>query len=457
MTENIFRQIPSVDEVLRFNGLKPLVALYSRAFVADVVRDVLDGLREKLAVSSQQSAVNHREIETKIKQRLEQELKPSLKKIINASGTILHTNLGRAILCDDAAEAVRNVALNTVNLEFDTGDGERGDRDSHLEGLICYLTGAEAATFVNNNAAAVLLALNTFAEGKDVIISRGELVEIGGSFRIPEIIKKSGCSLVEVGTTNRTHPSDYANAINQNTALILKAHTSNYRIIGFTSMVDLKELVEIGKKHGLPLVEDLGSGSIIDLSLFGLPKDPIVKESIDAGADVVTFSGDKLLGGPQAGIIVGKKDFIKRIKNNPLKRALRLDKLTIAALEATLKLYLNLDTLPQKLPALRFLTRPLKDIEETAKKVSQLLKRQLGEGFEINIEDSFSQIGSGSLPEETIPTKVISIVHRDIPPDKISEMFLKNNPPVLGRISKKMFLLDMRTIEDDGDFLQRTL
>lgn len=359
MPKNIFRQIPPVDEVLKAEGLQDIIRKYSRQFVVDVVREVLDGLRKEIRGSKGQRVKGSKgqHIETKIKQRLEQKLKPSLKKVINASGTILHTNLGRAILCDDAIDAVKTAASNPVNLEFDITEGERGDRDSHLESLICYLTGAEAATFVNNNAAAVLLALNTFAEGKDVIVSRGELVEIGGSFRIPDVIKKSGCSLVEVGTTNRTHPSDYANAIKENTALILKAHTSNYRIIGFTSNVDLKELVEIGRKHGIPVIEDLGSGSLIDISQFGLPKEPVVKESIDAGADIVTFSGDKLLGGPQAGIIAGKKDFIRRIKNNPLKRALRLDKLTIAALEATLKLYLNIETLPQKLPTLRFLTR----------------------------------------------------------------------------------------------------
>lgn len=479
MPKNIFRQIPSVDEILKSDGLQDIIQKYSRQFVADVVREVLDGLRMEIkgskgqrikgpAPASSKQGSESQHIETKIKQRIEQKLKPSLKKIINASGTILHTNLGRAIFCDDAIDAVKTAASNPVNLEFDIEDnppypplvkgGEggilhrrRGDRDSHLEGLVCYLTGAEAATFVNNNAAAVLLALNTFAEGRDVIISRGELVEIGGSFRIPEIIKKSGCNLVEVGTTNRTHPSDYTNAINQNTALIFKAHTSNYRIIGFTSMVDLKELVEIGKKHGLPVIEDLGSGSLVDLSQFGLPKEPVVKERIEAGADVVTFSGDKLLGGPQAGIIVGKKDFIKRIKNNPLKRALRLDKLTIASLEATLKLYLNLDTLPQKLPILRFLTRPISQIEKTAKEAAKLLKERLGRGFSINIEDNFSQIGSGSLPEETIPTKVISITHKDIPSQKIFDMFLKNDPPILGRVHKEKFLLDMRMIEDAGD------
>lgn len=453
MSKNILRQIPSVDEVLKSDGLQDIIQKHSRQFVVDVVREVLDGLRKEISESKGQRVkeLKSQQIETKIKQRLEQKLKPSLKKVINASGTILHTNLGRAMLCDDAADAVKIAASNPVNLEFDIEKEARGDRDSHLEGLVCYLTGAEAATFVNNNAAAVLLALNTFAEGRDVIISRGELVEIGGSFRIPEIIKKSGCNLLEVGTTNRTHQQDYINTINPNTALLFKAHTSNYRIIGFTSTVDLKELVEIGKKHGLPVIEDLGSGSLVDLSQFGLPKEPVVNERIEAGADVVTFSGDKLLGGPQAGIIVGKRDFIKQIKNNPLKRALRLDKLTIAALEATIKLYLNINTLPQKLPTLRFLARSISEIEKTAKQAAKFLKEKLGKDFNISVEDSFSQIGSGSLPEETIPTKVISITHPNISPQRIFDMFLKNKPPILGRIHKDKFLLDMRMIEKAGD------
>ncbi|MBI5682101.1 MAG: L-seryl-tRNA(Sec) selenium transferase [Deltaproteobacteria bacterium] len=446
----LMRQLPSIDKVLQSEGLKDAIKVYSRQFVADVVREVLEGLRKEIKVRSQESGVRSQKIETLVRQRIEQKLKPSLKKVINLSGTILHTNLGRAILCDEAVEAIRTAAANPVNLEFDVELGERGDRDSHIESLICYLTGAEAATVVNNNVAAVFLTLNTLAEGRDVVISRGELVEIGGSFRIPDVIKKSGCNLVEVGTTNRTHHEDYTNAINPNTAFLLKAHTSNYRIIGFASSVPLKELVSIGRKHSLPVIEDLGSGSLVDISMFGLPKEPVVRESIEAGADVVTFSGDKLLGGPQAGIIVGKRDFIKRLRNNPLKRALRLDKLTIAGLETTLKLYLNIETLPQKLPILRFLTRPVSDIEKTAKDAANLLKNHMN-GFEINIEDSCSQIGSGSLPEETIPTKVISITHKNISPEKIFDMFLKSTHPILGRVYKGKFLLDMRMIEDTGD------
>lgn len=445
----IFRQIPSVEELLKSPSLQSLIQRHSRQFVADIVQEVLAQLREEIRVRGQGSGVRGEQIEAKIKHKIEQILKPSLKKVINASGTILHTNLGRAILCDEAVEAVKTAASNPVNLEFSLEEGKRGDRDCHLEELVCRLTGAEAATFVNNNAAAVLLALNTLAEGRDVIISRGELVEIGGSFRIPDVIKKSGCNLIEVGTTNRTHPKDYTSAVNKNSALFLKAHTSNYRIIGFASSVPLMELVKLGKEYRLPVVEDLGSGSLIDLSEFGIPKEPVVRESVEAGASLVTFSGDKLLGGHQAGVIVGKKEFVKKVKENPLKRALRLDKLAIASLEATLKLYLNIDSLPQKLPTLRFLTRSIRDIEKTARGAAKLLKEKLSKGFKIGIEDGFSQIGSGSLPEETIPTKVVSVAHPEISSKKIFEMFLKSEPPMLGRIYKDRFLLDMRLIIED--------
>jgi len=276
-------------------------------------------------------------------------------------------------------------------------------------------------------------------------------VVIGGSFRIPEVIQKSGCRLIEVGTTNRTHPADYAAAVNLDTAVLLKAHTSNYKVIGFTSSVSLRDLAIIGKQHNIPVVEDLGSGSIMDLSLFGLPGEPVVKDSVEAGADVVTFSGDKLLGGPQSGIIVGRHEFIRRINKNPLKRALRVDKLTIAALEATLRLYLNSDTLKRRLPVLKFLLRPLSDIEIVAKEASGLIRERFGKDYSVEVEDSESQIGSGSLPEEVIPTKVISIVHKKLPPEEIFGMFLKTNPPVLGRVHKGRFLLDMRMVEKAGD------
>ena len=446
MSKQNLRELPSVDEVLRSDNLQKCVALYSKNLVTEIVRDILKKMRTEI-IENHIIDISVENIGLLVKNYLKNMLKPSLKKIVNASGVVLHTNLGRAILCDEAIEALKIAAGYPVNLELDLENGERGDRDSHLEDVLCRLTGAEAATIVNNNAAAVFITLNTLAETKEVIISRGELVEIGGSFRIPAVIQKSGCKLIEVGTTNRTHPSDYISAITPDTALLLKAHTSNYRVIGFTSSVDLKELVKIGRRYSVPVIEDLGSGSLVDLSQFGLPGEPQVRASIAAGTDVVTFSGDKLLGGPQAGIIVGKREYLQRINKNPLKRALRVDKLTIAALEATLRLYLQPDALSKSLPTLRFLTRPVSEIALIADEASRLLKQRLGKDYFIEIEDGESKIGSGSLPEEVIATKVISILHKKIPPEKIFEMFLKNNPPILGRVHKEKFLLDMRMIE----------
>ena len=446
MSKQNLRELPSVYEVLRSDNLQKCVASYSKKLVTEIVRDVLTKVRAEI-IERHVVDTSVENIGALVKNYLKNMLKPSLKKIVNASGVALHTNLGRAILCDEAIEALTIAASYPVNLELGLENGERGDRDSHLEDVLCRLTGAEAATIVNNNAAAVFLTLNTLAETKEVIISRGELVEIGGSFRIPAVIQKSGCKLIEVGTTNRTHPSDYISAITPDTALFLKAHTSNYRVIGFTSSVDLKELVKIGRRYSVPVIEDLGSGSLVDLSQFGLPGEPQVRESIAAGADVVTFSGDKLLGGPQAGIIVGKREYLQRINKNPLKRALRVDKLTIAALEATLKLYLQPEVLSKNLPTLKFLIRPVSEIVLVADEASRLLRQRLGKGYSVEIEDGESKIGSGSLPEEVIATKVISIVHKEIPPEKIFEMFLKNNPPILGRVRKEKFLLDMRMIE----------
>ncbi|MBI5328193.1 MAG: L-seryl-tRNA(Sec) selenium transferase [Deltaproteobacteria bacterium] len=450
MQKNSLRELPSVDEVLRSDRLQKCADLYSIGLVTEIVRDILKKMRGKI-IDGHTIDISPEKIEALANNYLEDMLKPSLKKVVNASGVVLHTNLGRAILCNEAIEAIKIAACHPVNLELNLEEGERGNRDGHLEDILCRLTGAEAATIVNNNAAALFLILNTLAEAKEVIISRGELVEIGGSFRIPEVIQKSGCKLIEVGTTNMTHLSDYISAVNPDTALLLKAHTSNYRIIGFTSNVDLKEVVKIGMQHSIPVVEDLGSGSLIDLSQFGLPSEPQVKKSIEAGADVVTFSGDKLLGGPQAGIIVGKENYIRRINKNPLKRALRVDKLTIAAMEATLKLYLKPDTLPAKLPTLRFLTRPVPEITLIAEEASRLLKQRLGKDYFVEVENGESKIGSGSLPEEIITTKVVSITHKQIPLKKIFDMFLKNNPPILGRVHKGKFLLDMRMIEKAED------
>ncbi len=435
---------------MRCDELKRAVSLYSAPFVAEAARIVLSGVRSEIK-NGRRDHVDRVEIATAVALSVGEATKANFRRVINATGTVLHTNLGRAVLSDDAALNVLLAAKGAVNLEYDLKGARRGERDSHVEGLISELTGAEAACVVNNNAAAVLLALNTLAEGSEVVVSRGEQIEIGGSFRLPEIIEKSGCTLKEVGTTNRTHVSDYTSAVGSETALFLKVHTSNYRVVGFASGVSIPELSKVATEKGLPLVEDLGSGSLVDLGIFGLGerlREPVVRESIEAGADIVTFSGDKLLGGPQAGIIAGKKEFVDRIRRNPLKRALRVDKLTIAALESTLMLYRNLDSLPEKLPALRYLTRNLDDIDETARRSALLLRDLLGSDYRIDVVDGTSQAGSGSLPADELPTKLISISNDYIRAEAIFAIFLESDPPVLGRICNETFLLDMRAIED---------
>jgi len=345
------------------------------------------------------------------------------------------------------------VADHPINLEYDLVAGKRGKREETLEELLVHLTGAEAATAVNNNAAAILLGLNTLAEGKEVIVSRGELIEIGGSFRIPEIMAKSGAILKEVGSTNRTHPADYENAINEKTALLLKVHTSNYKVVGFTAEVTLEELVTIGKKHHLPVMEDLGSGALIDLSKYGLPKEPIVADRIQAGADVVTFSGDKILGGPQAGLMVGKKALIGRMSKNHLQRALRCGKLTLAALEATLRRYRQSADIVQEIPTLRAFTRPLDEIRALGDELLPRLQAALGQEFHIQLHPSTAQIGSGALPIEELPTVVVSVEHPKLSANVIAQKFRAANPPIIGRINDDRFLLDLRTIFDANDLI----
>lgn len=430
--------------------MRDAVLRHSQALVTEAARGVLETVRDEIR-SGMRRAVNVEEVSLDVLEKLNGLSNPRMRRVINATGTVLHTNIGRAVLSAEAVEAVTLVAKGCVNLEINLETGARGERDNLVEGILTRLTGAEAACVVNNNAAAVLLALNTLAEGKEVIVSRGELIEIGGSFRLPEIIKKSGCVMKEVGTTNRTHPQDYVSVVAANTGALFKAHTSNYKIVGFTAGVGLKELADIGRKHGLPVVEDLGSGLLVDLSRYGLPREPVVRDSIDAGADIVTFSGDKLLGGPQAGIIAGKKTLVDMIRKNPLKRALRADKLTLAALEATLRLYLNSETLAQTLPTLRTLVRPLGEIEDAAMAVAELLRSALGPAFIVAVVDETSVVGGGSMPGVELPTKAVSITHPEMGADAIARIFLVNNPPILGRINMDRFLLDMRTVERPED------
>ena len=362
------KDIPSVEKILLHPLFEPIIKNSSRERVALTIRTFLDHCRTSI---NEEKTINLsiEAIAREIKKNIKKEDTPSLKRIINASGTIIHTNLGRSILPDKAIKAINLAASGSVNLEYDIESGKRGERDSHIENLICRLTGAEAATVVNNNAAAVLIALNSLAKKKEVIISRGELVEIGGSFRIPDIMKSSNCKMIEVGTTNRTRLSDYENAISNKTGALLKVHTSNYKIEGFTETTSLKDLAILSKKLSIPLIEDLGSGAMIDLSSYGIPGEPLIEERLLKGADIVTFSGDKLLGGPQCGMIAGKKELIKKVNKNPLKRALRVDKLTIAALEALLLLYLNKDTLSENIPSIRYMTRSSDEVRSIAEKL----------------------------------------------------------------------------------------
>ena len=458
MTEpmtNLLREIPSVDRLLKHVRCEALLARYNRDYITQKCREVLDRLRAEIRRDGSLSTgdIEDEAVIKRLEATIRTESVPGHVRVVNATGTILHTNLGRALLPQAAIDAMTAVAGSPVNLEYDLTTGKRGRREEMIQRLLVELTGAEAATVVNNNAAAVLLGLNTFAQGKEVIVSRGELIEIGGAFRIPEVMAKSGAILKEVGSTNRTHPADYENAINEKTALLLKVHTSNYKVVGFTSEVTLDQLVAIGKKHNVPVMEDLGSGALIDLSRYGLPKEPIVSERIRAGADVVTFSGDKILGGPQAGLMVGSREWIGRINKNHLQRALRCGKLTLAALEATLRLYCQSPNITQAIPTLRAFTRPLDEIREFGEAVLLKLQTTLGDGSHLMLEDSTSQIGSGALPTEELPTVVIAIEHPNLSATAIAKKFRAANPPIIGRINDDRFLLDLRTIFDSEDVI----
>ena len=455
MTEpvtNLLREIPSVDRLLKHVRCEALLRRYNRDYVTQKCRDVLERLRIEIR-QDKSGTLEDDAVITRVEAIIRAESVPGHVRVVNATGTILHTNLGRALLPQVAIDAMTAVAGYPINLEYDLAAGKRGRREEMIQRLLTELTGAEAATVVNNNAAAVLLGLNTFAQDKEVIVSRGELIEIGGAFRIPEVMAKSGATLKEVGSTNRTHPTDYENAIHDKTALLLKVHTSNYKVVGFTSEVTLDQLVAIGKKHHIPVMEDLGSGALIDLSRYGLPKEPIVSERIRAGADVVTFSGDKILGGPQAGIMVGSREWIDRINRNHLQRALRCGKLTLAALEATLRLYRQSPDITQVIPTLRAFTRPLDEIREFGEAVLPKLQNRLGDGFRLILEDSTSQIGSGALPTEELPTIVIAIEHAKQKATAIAQNFRAAHPPVIGRIKDDRFLLDLRTIFDPQELI----
>ncbi len=445
------RVLPSVDECLRAAERDDALRAIGLAWRGETIRRALGELRARIAAGDRISAHTRDELVATVIESARATLAADdaePRVVVNGSGVMLHTNLGRAPLAERAIEALARTARAPVNLEYDLESGGRGDRDALVEGDLRALTGAEAATVVNNNAAAVLIALGTIANGREAIVSRGELIEIGGSFRLPDVMALSGARLREVGTTNRTHPDDYIRAIGPETAALLKVHPSNYRIVGFTAAVELGELAAIARAHRVVLIEDLGAGALIDLSAHGLPREPIVAERIAAGADLVTFSGDKLLGGPQAGIIVGRRELIERIRRNPLKRALRCDKLTLAALAATLRLYRREDDPAAWLPALRMLRRPAGELERIARAAREILAERLGAGFTLAVIKSAAEIGSGAQPTEQIESRAVSITHREHPPEAIAAMFRRARPPVIGRIRNGAFLIDLCAIAD---------
>ena len=444
----LLRTLPSVDALVSSKAAEPLLVRHGHSQVVSAARAEISDIRLKITKGANTKIPDNESAWIKtISARLDLLAKPKVTRIINCTGVVIHTNLGRALLAQEAADAAHEAALSNINLEYRIDDGVRGDRDELTEELLQNLTGAEAACVVNNNAAAVFLVINTFSAGRECIISRGEQIEIGGSFRLPEVMVKSGCIVKEVGATNKTHLADYENAIGENTGLILKAHTSNYRVIGFTSAPELSDLATTASSKGVPLAVDLGSGTLIDLTRFGLPHEPTIQETYNAGAGIVTFSGDKLLGGPQAGIIVGQKKLIEAIDKNPIKRALRCDKVTLAALEQTLKLYLNPDEAIEKIPTLRYLARPINEIRKTAEEVAVLLSNYFDSIAEVSVINDVSQAGSGSLPEVDIPSHSVSIHHSQKSPNELARWFRGLAPPIVGRVESDIFRLDMRCID----------
>lgn len=454
MNKDILRKIPSIEELLNTPELQKLTDQHDRAVVVSVARSIVDNLRTEISTiddtSKAEEMVSLPSIAAEITASVAKKFAPSIRHAINGAGIVLHTGLGRAMLSQAAVDQITDVARGYCTLATDVETGQRGSRDTHVASLLCELTGAEAATIANNNAAATMLILNTLANGKEVIISRGQLVEIGGAFRMPEVMAMSGALMREVGTTNKTHLKDYAAAINENTGAIIKVHQSNYRIVGFTEEPSIAELAALAKEHNIPLIDDLGSGALMDLAAYGVASEPMVQESVSAGADAICFSGDKLIGGPQSGIIVGKAPVIQKIKKNPLARALRVGKLEVAAIEATLKLFLDKNKLHATHPTYRMFYLSVPEIEKRASAVASKLSG-LSTKADIDVIDGNSQVGSGSVPAETLPTKLLSIKPTTMSADALARRLRRWKTPIFARIQQNAVLFDFRTIQPDED------
>ncbi len=450
--QSLLRRLPAIDHIIELSKTDSFLQNVSKVVLVKCARAHLENLRRSILEAGRdfpQSRLDEKQIIAELTGVVTKLMRPSLSQTINATGIVVHTNLGRSILCRQAIDHLVTIAGSYSNLEFDLAAGKRGTRYSHVESLLCELSGAEAALVVNNNAGAVFLCLETLARGKKVIISRGELVEIGGSFRIPDVMAKSGAILAEVGTTNRTHLKDYERAVDGDTGLLLKVHQSNFSIEGFTTAVSLKMLVDLGKKLNLPVMEDLGSGTFIDFSKYGLAKEPTVQESVATGPDVVTFSGDKLLGGPQTGIVVGKKKLLDRIKNNPITRALRVDKLTLAALEATLSLYRDEKTAVETIPTLRMLTESTDAVRSRAKQLADMLGALKEPTLETRMMELSSRVGGGALPQLALPTVCLGIRIRGASTNTVELNMRSSHPPIIGRIEEDFFVMDLRTVATD--------
>ena len=451
--KELFKMLPSVDEVLSQKEIEELIEKYPRSIILESIRGVIDKNRQTIvAIKTEEEAEKFSLTIEKVIEETERKARDnyalSLKKVINGTGTVLHTNLGRSLISEKIKDEIWTAASRYSNLEYDLEKGERGSRYVHLTDMIKRLTGAEDVLVVNNNAAAVMLVLSTMAKGGEAIVSRGELVEVGGSFRIPSVMALSGADLVEIGATNKTHLKDYEDAITENTRALMKVHTSNYRIMGFTESISVAELVELGKKHNLPVIEDLGSGVFIDLSKYGLEYEPTVLDSIHRGADIVTFSGDKMLGGAQAGIIVGKKKYISAMKKNQLTRALRVDKLTICALEATLRMYLDEEEAVKNIPTLNMITMPMEELERKANLLYAEIEK-LNLDADVHIEECLSQVGGGSMPLETMKSRGIAITPNNMNVSTLERKLRLSDSHIIARVYDNKYVLDVRTIFED--------